>query len=79
MPAVRQWVGSKTPNWLKYDRKVLRFFAFSIDRVLYSPVEEVRVRRFEVLYALEDDTLEVIEPVQSNSGLPQGKYLARHK
>ncbi len=40
---------------------------------------QVRVRRFELLYHLEDDSLEIYEPTEPNSGLPQGRYLHRNK
>ena len=30
-------------------------------------------------YFMEDDSLEIIEPQEPNSGLPQGKFLNRHK
>ncbi|GFH11391.1 uncharacterized protein HaLaN_06880, partial [Haematococcus lacustris] len=73
------WTGSKTPGWLKYDKKVLRFFAYSTDKVMYSPLEETRVRQFELKYHLEDNSLEILEPQQANSGLPHGKYLQRNK
>ncbi len=59
--------------------QVLSFRGYSLERVLYSPLEEVRVRRFEVRYYLEDGSVEVVEPTELNSGLPQGVYLHRHK
>ncbi|KAF5836975.1 hypothetical protein DUNSADRAFT_4997 [Dunaliella salina] len=74
-----QWTGVKTPGWLLYDRKVLRFHAYSCDRVLYSPAEEVRVRYFDLFYHMEDGSLEMTEPQAENSGLIQGKYLNRHR
>lgn len=59
--------------------QVLRFWAYSVDKVEYSPVEDYRVRKFEFKYHLEDDSLEINEPQEPNSGLSQGKYLQRHK
>ncbi|KAJ9530533.1 hypothetical protein QJQ45_012548 [Haematococcus lacustris] len=48
-------------------------------QVMYSPLEETRVRQFELKYHLEDNSLEILEPLQANSGLPHGKYLQRNK
>ncbi|KAJ9530404.1 hypothetical protein QJQ45_000771 [Haematococcus lacustris] len=48
-------------------------------QVMYSPLEETRVRQFELKYHLEDNSLEILEPQQANSGLPHGKYLQRNK
>jgi hypothetical protein len=59
--------------------QVLRFFAYSAERVLYSPEEDVRLRRFELLLHLEDGALEVLETAAPNSGLEGGKYLARRR
>ncbi|GFH14905.1 uncharacterized protein HaLaN_11042, partial [Haematococcus lacustris] len=104
------WTGSKTPGWLKYDKKeallgvatctapvgatcsplpagVLRpgglaavqLLLTGLGAVMYSPLEETRVRQFELKYHLEDNSLEILEPQQANSGLPHGKYLQRNK
>ncbi|KAG1679156.1 hypothetical protein FOA52_000512 [Chlamydomonas sp. UWO 241] len=75
-----QWTGKKTPGWLLHRGKVLRFFSYFIEAVENSPVEDpYRVRRCEIRYFLEDDTLEVIEPEVPNSGLVQGTFLHRGK
>ena len=62
-----------------FPSQVLRFYAYFLERVQHSPVEETRVRRCQVHIFLEDDSIEVIEPTEANSGLPQGKFLQRNK
>lgn len=62
---------SKLPQWLENDRKVLRFFGYFKEHVTEDPTENWRVRKVVFLYYLEDDTLQVSEPKQDNSGLPQ--------
>ncbi len=58
---------------------MLRFFAYFLEKVEHSPLEETRVRRCQMRLFLEDDSMEVIEPTEHNSGLPQGVFLQRHK
>ncbi|CAE7913916.1 Efhc1, partial [Symbiodinium sp. KB8] len=60
-------------------RKVLRFYAFFKEAVVESPTENYRVRNVTILYYLEDDTLQINEPVVDNSALPQGTFVKRHK
>lgn len=68
------------PKWITYQGQVLRFFGFFIEPVLHSPVETHRVRKVEVLYYLNDDSLQVVEPRDdANSGLMQGILVQRHK
>ena len=43
-----QWTGSKAPGWLRYDKKVLRFYAYFTEAVEHSPVEQSRVRRCQI-------------------------------
>jgi hypothetical protein len=51
--------------------QVLRFFGYFQEAVTESNIENHRVRRVVVLYYLADDTLQVTEPKQDNSGIPQ--------
>ncbi|KAH0786063.1 EF-hand domain-containing family member C2 [Histomonas meleagridis] len=32
-----------------------------------------------ILFFLEDDTIQILEPQQKNSGIPQGTFLRRHR
>lgn len=51
--------------------QVLRFIGWFGERVPDSPLEDWRVRRVCILSYLEDDTMQVTEPTESNSGLQQ--------
>ncbi|XP_071777191.1 EF-hand domain-containing protein 1 [Centroberyx gerrardi] len=67
------------PAHVAYDKKVLRFYAYFKEDILYSPDEEYRVRPVVVHYFLEDDSMCVIEPVVENSGIPQGTLIKRQR
>jgi Ca2+-binding EF-hand superfamily protein len=54
----------KLAQFLKYDRKVLRFYALWDD----TPSLYGEVRRFVVHFYLADDTVEVLESFKGNSG-----------
>ncbi|MEW5310499.1 MAG: hypothetical protein WDW38_002293 [Sanguina aurantia] len=71
--------GAKAPGWLLYDKQVLRFYAYFLEHIEHSPLEDWRVRRCQVRVYLEDDSVEVVEPREANSGLPQGTLLTRGK
>ena len=51
--------------------QVLRWYGYFQESVADSPLENFRVRKVILHYYLENDTLEVIEPKQDNSGMPQ--------
>ena len=52
--------------------KVLIFYGFFKESVSESAMERFRVREVRFLYYLEDDTLEIIEHNEPNSGIQQG-------
>ena len=76
-----EWTGRKTPGWLMFDKKILRFFAYFVEEIAagHSTVESKRIRRVTITFHFEDSTIEIEEPKEANSGLPQGKFLARHQ
>ncbi|ESO00117.1 hypothetical protein HELRODRAFT_83504, partial [Helobdella robusta] len=60
--------------------QVLSFDAFSSEEVVESRDEAFRVHRCKILYFLEDDTMQICEPKQDNSGMVQGWIiLKRHR
>jgi len=66
----------KLAQFLKYDRKVLRFYCMWDD----TPSLYGEVRRFVLHYYLADDTVEIVESYRSNSGRdPFPKLLNREK
>jgi len=50
------------PHFVLYDKICLTFRAFFKQPVLESPLEHYRVRKVNILYFLEDDTITVMEP-----------------
>eukprot|EP00937_MAST-01D_sp_MAST-1D-sp2_P000269 g269.t1 len=70
-------------QWYTHDGLVLQLGGQYVERVAegndWSGQAADRVRDVQVLYYLVDDTLEVIEQKQVNSGMPQGTLVKRHK
>jgi len=50
------------PHFVLYDKICLTFRAFFKQPVFESPLEHYRVRKVNILYFLEDDTITVMEP-----------------
>jgi len=67
--------GPDLPAWVAFDKQVLSFDAYYAEEVKQSYC----VHRCKVLFYLEDDTMQVVEPRDNNSGLSQGTLLAPHK
>ena len=53
---------------------MLRFYAYFQEAVHEKAEEQYRIRHCIILFYLEDDTIQVNEPRQENSGIPQGKH-----
>jgi len=68
-----------TPFWVKLDKQVLRFYGFFKESVVENPNENFRVRKLEICFYLEDNSISISEPKQVNSGIPQGPFLKRQK
>lgn len=66
------------PKFEALDKKVLRWYGFYREAIEESQVEKERLRLVTFMYYLEDDTLEIVEPKQTNSGLSQGGLLRRN-
>jgi len=67
------------PKYVVHDRQVLCFFGYYVEPIENSALETNRVRRVTLQYYPEDQTIDVHEGRQSNSGLPQGVLIRRHK
>jgi hypothetical protein len=65
------------PQWLKYDRQVLRFHCYFQEAVVESQLENFRVRPCVLFYHLTDQTIYVTEPRVENSGITQGIFINR--
>lgn len=58
---------------------VLRFGAYFLETVHESNMENYRVRVCEILFYLDDQTVQILEPKVENSGLVQGNFVKRHQ
>lgn len=67
------------PNFIANDKKVLRFGAYFLEAVHESNYENYRVRKCDVMYYLEDNTITITEPRVENSGILQGNFVKRHR
>lgn len=67
------------PQWIKYDKKVLKFKAYYNEHITESRVENYRTRECFILFYLEDETIQVYELKVENSGMPQGTIIKRQK
>lgn len=68
-----------SPSFIANDKKVLRFGGFFLEAVHESNYENYRVRKCEVMYYLEDNTIQITEPKVENSGILQGNFIKRHR
>ncbi|XP_006864354.1 PREDICTED: EF-hand domain-containing family member C2 [Chrysochloris asiatica] len=70
---------SDAPSWVVFDKQVLSFDAYVEDEVADKTEEDYRIRQYKIYFYPEDDTIEVNEPQVTNSGLPQGTSIRRHR
>ena len=67
------------PDWVKLDKQVLRFYGYFKESVDESRTEHSRIRSLNIYYYVVDDTIEISEAREINSGIPQGSFLRRSK
>lgn len=67
------------PLYVKYDKQVLRFYCTYNESIVESSVENARIRKLTLLYFLEDNTIELVESKETNSGISGGAFLKRGK
>jgi len=67
------------PQWVKHDKKVLRFHCYFNEHINESAFENYRIRKSDIFYYLDDDTIHINEVKEENSGIPQGYLVKRHK
>lgn len=65
------------PKYVHFDRQVLRFFGYFKESVPESNLEDFRVRDLIIKLHLDDNSIEILEKKQFNSGVPQGNFFAR--
>ena len=67
------------PQWLKFDKNVLKFTGYFVEHVTESAYENYRIRTCNILYYLEDDAIHVVELKSENSGIVQGDLIKRRR
>lgn len=67
------------PQWIKYDKKVLKFHGYFNEHVVESSFENHRSRKVTIFYYLSDDSIHLNEDKTENSGIPQGNFVKRHR
>lgn len=67
------------PQWIKFDNKVLKYYAYFNEHVVETVNENYRSRRVHIYYYLSDDTFHIDEIKEENSGIPQGYFLKRQR
>ncbi|XP_022194129.2 EF-hand domain-containing protein 1 [Nilaparvata lugens] len=67
------------PHFVTYDKKCLAFQGYFKECIPLPNMDDdnYRIRRVNIVYFLEDDTITVIEPTVENCGLPQGRLVKR--
>uniref|UniRef100_A0A665UB15 EF-hand domain-containing family member C2 n=1 Tax=Echeneis naucrates TaxID=173247 RepID=A0A665UB15_ECHNA len=71
--------GSDLPSWVAFDKQALCFEAYFQEAVPEAQDEKHRIRKCNIYFFLEDDTVQVVEPAYKNSGIPQGTLIRRHR
>lgn len=69
--------GASVPAWRIYDKQMLRFDGYFKDTLTESKVS-YQVRKIKLLYYVEDDTIQIIEP-RSDSGIIKGCLVSRQR
>ena len=69
----------RLPQWIKYDKNVLKFTAYFVEHIVESAYENYRIRKCNIFYYLEDDTMHIDEVREENSGIVQGYFVKRQR
>ena len=69
----------RLPQWIKYDKNVLKFLGYFSEHVVESAYENYRIRKCNIYYYLDDDSLHIDEIREENSGIVQGYFIKRQR
>ena len=69
----------RLPQWIKYDKNVLKFLGYFSEHVVESAYENYRIRKCNIFYYLDDDSLHIDEIREENSGIVQGYFIKRQR
>ena len=70
---------ARLPQWIKYDKTVLKFVGYFVEHVVESAYENYRIRKCNIFYYLDDDTMHIDEIREENSGIVQGYFIKRQR
>lgn len=70
---------TRLPQWIKYDKNVLKFYGYFVEHVVESAYENYRIRKCTIYYYLDDDTMHIDEVRVENSGIVQGYFIKRQR
>jgi hypothetical protein len=70
---------NKAPAFVTNKDQLCNFTAYFTENVPENLEESTRLRLVDITVYVTDQTLEIREPIQTNSGLVQGKMLRRHR
>ena len=69
----------RLPQWIKYDKNVLKFLGYFTEHIVESAYENYRIRKCNIFYYLDDDTMHIDEIREENSGFVQGYFIKRQR
>ena len=69
----------RLPQWIKYDKNVLKFIGYFTEHVVESAYENYRIRKCNIFYYLDDDSMHIDEIREENSGIVQGYFIKRQR
>lgn len=58
---------------------MLKFSGYFVEHVVESAYENYRIRKCNIYYYLDDDSLHITELKEENSGIPQGQFVNRNR
>ena len=76
---ISQQLPKNLPQWLKYDKDVLKFVGYFTEAVNESAYENYRIRKVDIFYYLSDDTIQINEQKYENSQIVQGYFIIRQR
>ena len=62
---------ARLPQWIKYDKTVLKFLGYFVEHVVESAYENYRIRKCNIFYYLDDDTMHIDEIREEETKMPK--------
>ena len=60
-----------------FNNSVLNFYGYFTEKIPESRIEKIMIRKVNILFYLEDGSIQINEKKIKNSGLKQGCFLKR--